>query len=67
MATTFGADRFLRIEEVIHMTGLSRNTVYRRIREETFPRQTRIGANSVAWRQSEIDKWMLAPLPLTDV
>jgi prophage regulatory protein len=51
-------DRFLRLDEVLHITGLGRNTVYRRIREGTFPRQVRIGPNSVAWRQSAIAKWM---------
>jgi len=61
MTMALGADRFLRLKEVLHITGLSRNTVYRRIREKTFPKQIRIGSNSVAWRQSEIDKWMLDP------
>ncbi|MEE4375222.1 AlpA family transcriptional regulator [Pseudomonas alliivorans] len=53
-----GIDRFLRLDEVLHITGLGRNTVYRRIREGTFPKQVRIGPNSVAWRQSAIAKWM---------
>ena len=55
---TAGIDRFMRLDEVLHTTGLSRNTVYRRIREGTFPKQVRIGPNSVAWRQSVIVKWM---------
>jgi prophage regulatory protein len=28
------------------------------MKEGTFPRQIRIGPNSVAWRQSAIVKWM---------
>ena len=55
---TDSIDRFLRLDEVLHVTGLSRNTVYRRIREGTFPKQLRIGPNSVVWRQSEIVEWM---------
>lgn len=55
---TESIDRFMRLDEVLHTTGLSRNTVYRRIREGTFPKQVRIGPNSVAWRQSVIVKWM---------
>lgn len=51
-------DRFLRLDEVLHITGLGRNTIYRRIREGSFPKQIRIGPNSVAWRQSDITKWM---------
>ncbi|MHC8404279.1 helix-turn-helix transcriptional regulator [Pseudomonas sp. TMB3-21] len=60
---TEGTDRFLRLSEVIHITGLGRNTVYRRIKEGTFPQQVRIGPNSVAWRQAAIDKWMKDPNP----
>lgn len=51
-------DRLLRIDEVLHVTGLSKNTIYRRMREGTFPRQIRIGPNSVAWRQSDIERWI---------
>lgn len=64
---THAIDRFLRLAEVLHATGLGRNTIYRRMREGTFPRQIRLGPNSVAWRQSEIDKWMLHPFPSMDV
>lgn len=53
-------DRFIRLDEVLHITGLGRNTVYRRMREGTFPKQVRIGPNSVAWRQSDISQWMSA-------
>lgn len=55
---TAGIDRFMRLDEVLHITGLSCATVYRRMKEGTFPRQIRIGPNSVAWRQSAIVKWM---------
>lgn len=51
-------DRFMRIGEVISVTGLARNTIYRRMREGTFPRQVRLGPNSVAWLQSTISEWM---------
>ena len=61
MTTTENIDRFLRLDEVLRITGLGRNTVYRRIREGTFPKQIRIGPNSVAWRQSAITMWMSAP------
>ncbi|MBC3493577.1 helix-turn-helix transcriptional regulator [Pseudomonas taiwanensis] len=59
-------DRFLRLDEVLHVTGIGRNTVYRRIREGTFPKQVKIGPNSVAWRQSDITQWMTAFIPSDD-
>ena len=63
---TESIDRFLRLDEVLHTTGLGRNTVYRRIREGTFPKQVRIGPNSVAWRQSAISQWMTTAAPSND-
>ncbi len=56
-------DRLLRLKEVMRVTGLGRNTIYRRMREGTFPRQVRIGPNSVAWLQSDISAWMSALKP----
>jgi len=45
-------DSFMRLGEVLHTAGLGKNTLYHRIREGSFPKQVRIGPNSVAWRQS---------------
>ncbi|MHC6224991.1 helix-turn-helix transcriptional regulator [Pseudomonas sp. X10] len=42
-----------------------RTTVYRRIREGTFPKQVKIGPNSVVWRQSDITQWMTSFPPTT--
>ncbi|WP_024692769.1 helix-turn-helix transcriptional regulator [Pseudomonas syringae] len=58
MTAAQNIDRLLRLDEVLHITGLGRNTVYRRIREGSFPKQVRIGPNSVAWRQSDIARWV---------
>ena len=66
MAAAQNIDRLLRLDEVLHTTGLGRNTVYRRIREGTFPKQVRIGPNSVAWRQSDIYHWMTNLTPSND-
>ncbi|WP_329603249.1 AlpA family phage regulatory protein [Pseudomonas fulva] len=48
----------MRIGEVVRVTALSRNTIYKRMREGTFPKQVRLGPNSVAWLQSDISAWM---------
>lgn len=56
-------DRFMRIAEVVRVTALSRNTIYKRIREGTFPKQVRLGPNSVAWLQSDISAWMTSVMP----
>lgn len=51
-------DRFLPVEKVIQIIGFSRNTVYCRIKEGTFPKQVRIGPNSIAWHQSDTSVWV---------
>lgn len=50
-------DEMLRYPEVERRTGLSRVTIWRRIRAGTFPAPRELGSNSVGWPASEIEKW----------
>ena len=50
----------LRLTDVMRETSLSKTSVYRFIREGTFPRPRRIGRRCVAWPASEIDAWKAA-------
>ena len=51
--------RFLRLKEVIHVTGIPRSSIYRMIEEERFPKSVPLGgARSVAWLESEINDWL---------
>ena len=47
----------LRLRAVMHVTGLSRSTLYRLIADEQFPRPVRLGPRAVAWRRSDVDAW----------
>jgi len=58
MALNFPRDRFMRLPEVIHTTGLSRSTIYDQISRQQFPAQLSLGGKNVAWLASEIDGWM---------
>ena len=54
-------ERILRIPEVVEITGLSRTTIWRRVRSGDFPAPVRLGSlatRSVGWRESEIRKWI---------
>ncbi|RQG99829.1 helix-turn-helix transcriptional regulator [Paraburkholderia dinghuensis] len=53
--------RLLRRHEVEHMTGLSRSTIYARIKNLTFPCAIRLGARAVAWRLSDIEEFLRNP------
>ncbi|MBE8563791.1 AlpA family transcriptional regulator [Vibrio sp. OPT20] len=50
--------RFLRLKEVIALTGLGRSTIYKFMDEEVFPKTIPLGGRAVAWLESEIEEWM---------
>ena len=51
-------ERFLRLPEVKHRTGLPRSTIYLYISRGLFPKSRRLGNRSVGWRESDIDAWI---------
>ncbi|WP_343609755.1 AlpA family phage regulatory protein [Novosphingobium sp.] len=55
-------DRFLRINEVLRCTGLSRATLYRKIQEGSFPAQTKLSHRCCGWRESAVDHWCKNPM-----
>lgn len=55
-------DRFMRLPEVLRCTGLSRSTLYDKVSKGHFPKQIPLGANIVAWRESEVLAWMRNPI-----
>lgn len=56
--------RLIRLPEVIHRVGFSRASIYKMIREGTFPRQHKIGPRAVAWTEKSIDDWIREKLDL---
>ena len=55
-------NRLLRRPDVERKTGKSRAAIYEAIRAGTFPSPVPIGANSVAWLEEEIDRWIAEKL-----
>lgn len=54
--------RLIRLREVLHRTGLSRSTVYRRMELGQFPKPYPLGGRIVAWAESEVDRWIAEKL-----
>lgn len=54
-------EKILRMRTVLDRTGLSRSTIYRKMREGTFPRQVEISEHCRGWRESAIHHWMADP------
>ena len=53
----------LRIDEVAAIVGMSKATVWRRVRSGDFPPQVRLGgpnSRAFGWRRSEIETWIAA-------
>jgi len=50
--------KFLKLHQVMALTGLSRSSIYLAVSEGRFPKQIALGARSVAWASNEIDEWM---------
>ena len=51
-------NQMLRAPEVMARTGLSRVTIWRRVRAGTFPAPVQLGENSIGWPASEITAWL---------
>ncbi|MBS3049223.1 AlpA family transcriptional regulator [Enterobacter mori] len=57
--------KILRLPAVVTKIGIARSTIYDWINpkspryDATFPKQRRLGLQSVGWLESEIDEWLL--------
>ena len=51
-------DRLLRREEVQKRCGLARSSIYRLMRQGSFPTPLQVGVRGVRWPESEIEAWL---------
>jgi prophage regulatory protein len=58
-------DNLVRLAAVKRRTGLSAATIYRKMATGEFPQTIRLSVNVVAWYESDIDRWVAAPLGWT--
>lgn len=54
--------RLIRLKEVMQTTGLARSTIYKVMKEGSFPSSVPLGARSVAWLDGEVQNWVKARL-----
>ena len=52
--------RFIRIREVIRLTGISKSYIYQLCNDNQFPKSIQLvpGGKSVAWLESEVMDWI---------
>ena len=52
------SDRMLRPLEVMARTGLSRTTIWRKVRAGEFPAPTALSRNAIGWPASAVAEWL---------
>ncbi len=52
------ASKVLRIKQVTELTGLSRSSIYCKVKNGSFPKQVHLGERAVGWLSSDIDGWI---------
>ena len=55
-------ERLLPIKEVMHLTGLSKSTIYLYVNGGEFPPAVKLGTRRVGWREVEIQTWVRAKI-----
>ena len=51
-------DRLMRLQEVEEVTGLKHASIYRFMRDGSFPLPVRVSATAVRWKESDITVWI---------
>jgi len=57
MSSRLKAIRLIRLPAVKEITGLSRSSIYVRIKEGRFPAQVSFGDQAVRWVEDEVLRW----------
>ncbi|MDE1942734.1 MAG: AlpA family phage regulatory protein [Betaproteobacteria bacterium] len=55
--------RILRIQEVSHLVGLSRASLYRLMRLGLFPKSIKLGLSAVGWDSNDLVRWISSRKP----
>jgi prophage regulatory protein len=58
MAENVQIDRYIRLPEVRHLTGLSKASIYSLIVQGKFPKQIKLSDRASAWVESSVRAWM---------
>jgi prophage regulatory protein len=52
--------RIVRLPEVLRRTGLSRSSIYLKVKEGSFPAPVSLGLRAVGWVDTSITQWVQA-------
>ena len=58
LANDADVPRFLRLSQVIEMTGVGKTFIYTHMENGSFPKQIQISTRTVVWLEKDIIEWM---------
>jgi len=50
--------KILRLRQVKEITGISRSSIYLRMKDGTFPQSVSLGPRAIGWSSNSIDQWV---------
>lgn len=59
-------EKIIRLRTVLGRTGLSRSTMYRKMKEGTFPKRVPISVHGAGWYESAVNQWIANPAGFRD-
>ncbi len=59
-------NRLMRLKEVMHISGLSRASIYSFMEDGTFPQSVSLGARAIGWRYQDLQNWILEKIQERD-
>lgn len=59
-------NNIFRLKQVVKSSGLSRSSIYVRMKKKDFPRSIKLGERSVGWLESDINDWIASRVQATD-
>lgn len=54
--------KLIKMSQVIEMTSLANSTIYKYIKEGTFPKPVKLTVKKSAWVEEEIESWILTKI-----
>lgn len=56
------SNRIIRLKEVLHLTSLSRTSIYERMKAGTFPKSVPLGGRAIGWSEKAVLSWIASKL-----
>ena len=51
-------EKFIRLPQVLALTGVSKSTIWKWIGEGKFPQRIKISHRVSVWKQTDVDNWI---------